>query len=254
MIVRALTSKGDFTFGAGKNNYLVGRVAVGQAIATNLMMFLGDCFWATNTGLDWWTFLGGSKAQLSLQLAINATILNTQSNGVNVITNLNAAVVSLNTVTRQFSVTYDVTTIFGNIQSVVNINLGVGPLAPPAITPLLPQFNQTLLNNISATAITNAAFNSTAWWEVDLDYYIERRDSASSYNQRGILICKFDPKTSLWSIDNTVLSGSSGPTTGVTFSINSSTGQVYYASDNMTGSGYVGNLIIESDETFVAGL
>ena len=248
MIVRALNSSGDWTYGAGKNNYLSANAAVAQAIATRLLSFLGDCFWATNAGIDWFTFLGGSKSLLSLQLAINAVILNTD----NV-----TGIVTLNVIydpdTRAVEIDYEATSSFGNIEDVVNQNLGVGPLAPPAANLLLPQFNQTLLNNAGATAITGAIFNSTAFWEVDLEYFIERRDSIESFVQRGTLVCKFDPDPATWSIDSVVLGGSSGPVSGVTFSINPTTGQVSYASDNMTGLSYVGNLIIQSLQTFVAG-
>jgi hypothetical protein len=252
MRVRALDSNGDWTFGAGLNNYLTGTAAVSQAIATRLLSFLGDCFFATNEGIDWFTFLGGSKNQLALQLAINAVILNTQSQGVNVITNIVAVSVQLNDVTRAFTVTYEVTSIFGTVTGTINQNLGIGPLAPP-VNNLLPQFNQTLLNNVAATAITNALFNSNAFWEIDIEYFIERRTSTQGFLQRGTLICEWDPFALQWDIDNVILSGSSGPTTGVTFTINASTGQVSYVSDNVTGSGYVGNLIVQAVQTFNAG-
>lgn len=252
MIVRALSPTGDWTFGAGLNNYLSAGNAVTQAIATTLMMFLGDCFFATNTGIDWLNLLGG-KNSLALSLSINSAILNIQSQGQQVVTQINSVNFDVNEDTRAFSVTYNVQTIYGTVTGTVNQNLGVGPLAPPAITPLLPQFNQPLLNNSSNVAITNAQFNSQAWWEVDLAYYIERRSSAGSYNQRGVLTVLYDPDLLTWEIDNVVLTGSSGPTSGVAFSINASTGQVSYSSDNLTGTGYVGNLIIGSTNTFPAG-
>jgi hypothetical protein len=254
MIVRALSSIGDWTYGAGKNNYLSANAAVAQAIATRLQSFLGDCFFATDAGIDWFTFLGGSKNQLALHLAISAVILNTQTNGMSVVTGITTLSVILNDMTRNFVITYSATTVFGNVEGVVNQNLGVGPLAPPVSTPLLPQFNQTLLNNATATAVTGAMFNPVAFWEVDLEYFIERRTSTQSFVQRGTLVCKYDPRTASWSVDDFVLGGSSGPITGVAFTIDPSTGQVFYASDNMTGSSYVGNLIIQSLETFVAGL
>lgn len=124
MIVRALTSLGDWTFGAGKNNYLSENAAVAQSIGTRLASWLGDCFFATNAGIDWFTFLGGSKNQLALELAINAVILNTQSDGVNVVTGIVSSNFNLNDSTRQFSVTYSVGTIFGPVNGVVTQSLG----------------------------------------------------------------------------------------------------------------------------------
>lgn len=248
MRVRALDSNGDWTFGAGQNDYLTANAAVAQTIACRLLSFLGDCFFATNAGIDWFSFLGGSKSQLALELAINATILNTAN-----VTGIIMLSVSYDSVTRAISIAYQASSSFGNVQGVVNQNLGVGPLAPP-VNNLLPQFNQSLLNNVSATVITNAIFSSTAFWEVDLQYFVERRDSSSSYVQRGTLVCKFNVANSVWSITDVVLAGNSGPVSGVTFSIDPTSGQVFYASDDMTGSGYVGNLIVNSLQTFTAGI
>ncbi len=255
MRVRALDANGDWTFGAGANDYLVNQAAVVQAIATRLLMFLGDCFFATNQGIDWFTFLGGSKNQLALELAINAVILNTQSNGVNVIRRIVTLSVSLDDATRAFSISYTAFSIFGNVSGVVNTNLGVGPVSPPiSQAPLMPQRNQSLFNNVTATAITGAMFDPVAWWGIDLEYFIERRDATpQSFVQRGTLALRYQIATTSWTLDDVVLGGSSGPVSGVVFTIDASTGQVYYASDNMTGSGYVGNLIINSLSTFVAG-
>lgn len=251
MIVRALSPTGDWTFGAGKNNYLQANAAVAQAIGTRLLSFLGDCFFATNVGIDWFNLLG-NKNQLALQLAISATILNTQSLGQNVVTGITNLSLNLDHTSRLFSVTYSATSIFGPVQGVVNQNLGIG-LMPP-VNNLLPQFNQTLLNNVGATAVNNALFNKTLFWEVDLEYFIERRTATQGFVQRGTLVCKYDIYAATWSIDDFILGGSSGPTTGVVFTINASTGQVSYASDNMTGGSYVGNLIVQSLETFPAGI
>lgn len=251
MRVRAITGLGDWTFGAGLNNYLTARAAAAQAIGTRLSSFLGDCFWATNVGIDWFNLLG-NKNQLALQLAISATILNTQSDGQNVVTGITTLNTALDDVTRVYSVAYTATTIFGPVEGVVNQNLGIGLMSP--VNNLLPQFNQSLLNNVGATVISNALFNSVLFWEVDLEYFIERRSDTQSFVQRGTLVCAFDTHTSTWSVTDVVLAGSSGPTTGVAFSINPSTGQVSYASDNITGSNYVGNLIVQSLETFAAGI
>lgn len=252
MRVRALTLEGDWTFGAGLNNYLLANAAAAQAIGTRLSMFLGDCFFATGNGIDWFNLLG-SKALLTLQLSINTTILNTQSQGQNVVTMINSLSTNLDHVTRIFTASYNVSTIFGPVQGVQTINLGVGPVAPPVMNGLLPQFNQVLFNNISATPVSGAIFNPTVWWEVDLNYFIERRSSAGSYIQRGTLTVAYDFDLGQWEIDNVVLFGASGPDTGVIFTVNAGTGQVYYASDDLGGTSYVGNLIIGSGATFVAG-
>jgi hypothetical protein len=78
MIVRALDSNGDWLFGKGRNDYRSGVLAIGQNIQTRLAMFLGDCFFATQTGIDWWNLLGG-KNPVGLQLSIQTTIINTNN-------------------------------------------------------------------------------------------------------------------------------------------------------------------------------
>jgi hypothetical protein len=249
MRVRALNpATGDWTYGSGQNNYLQANAAVAQTISCRLLSFLGDCFFDTSAGLDWFNFLGGSKSELALQLAINAVILNTDN-----VTGIVNTAINLIHSTRAFSVSYTVTTTFGNVTSVVTQSVGIGSQLAPPVNNLLPQFNQPLLNGAAATAINGALF-STSFWAIDLPYLIERRSSTQTFIQRGTVVLKYDIDTALWSVDNFILSGSSGPSSGVTFSVNSSTGQVYYASDSLSSTGYVGNLIIQASTSFTAGV
>lgn len=53
MIVRALDSDGDWTFGQGIKNYLVNLDAIGQLIKTRLRSYLANCFFDLNAGIDW---------------------------------------------------------------------------------------------------------------------------------------------------------------------------------------------------------
>lgn len=108
-IVRALDTEGDWLFGQGLNDYKSNNLAVAQDIQCNLSMFLGDCFFATTTGIDWFNLLGG-KNQTALLLAINTTILNTL--GVTGIINTG---ISLNS-NRLFTLTYTVTTVYSTLQ------------------------------------------------------------------------------------------------------------------------------------------
>lgn len=118
MIVRSIDATGDWNFGKSLNNYLGGRSAVGQNIATRLRSFLGDCFFDTGAGLDWFNFCGGSKSELALSLAVSAVILNTDF--VTGILELN---IVLNRATRNCTITYTVAT------SVSTFN----PITPPTI-------------------------------------------------------------------------------------------------------------------------
>lgn len=103
MRVRALDGVGDWTFGKGQNDYLFGKEAIGQNIQTRVSSFLGDCFFDTAAGIDWFNLLG-SKNELGLNLAISAVILNTPG-----VTRVNQLVADLNRTTRRFTVQYDVT-------------------------------------------------------------------------------------------------------------------------------------------------
>lgn len=117
MIVRALNpTTGDWTFGQGKNNYLSGVPAIEQSIKTRLSSFLGDCFFATTAGIDWFNLLG-SKQILQLRLAIATTILNTDN--VSGIVELKVTLDLL----RELKVQYTVTTNFENL------NLGTATIS-----------------------------------------------------------------------------------------------------------------------------
>ncbi len=99
-------STNDWTFGKGASNYLQGNLAVGQLIKTRVLSFLGDCFFDTTTGIDWFQFLGG-KNVIQLNLAISSTILNTPN-----VTGIIQFNVNLNHITRLFSVSYTVQTTY----------------------------------------------------------------------------------------------------------------------------------------------
>lgn len=76
MICRAIDINGDWLFGKGKNDYKQRNDAIAQDIQTRLQSFLGDCFFDTASGIDWFNLLG-SKNQIALNLAISAVLLNT---------------------------------------------------------------------------------------------------------------------------------------------------------------------------------
>jgi hypothetical protein len=105
--VRALDSTGDWTFGNSSAGYLQGNAAISQQVPCNVKMILGECFWATNFGINWFGFLSSAQPQ-ALSLAIQTVILNS----VNV-TGINSSAWSLNPVTREFETQpWDISTIF----------------------------------------------------------------------------------------------------------------------------------------------
>lgn len=105
MIVRQVDYRNDWKFGKGKNDYLRDKAAVAQSIRTRVQEFLGDCFFNTLAGVDWFNLLGG-KDLIALNLRIKTVILNTQDV---------VGVVDL-TITRNsargVSISYEATTVY----------------------------------------------------------------------------------------------------------------------------------------------
>lgn len=113
MIVRAIDTEGDWLFGKGRNDYKSKNDAIIQSIGTRLRSFLGDCFFATGEGIDWFNLLG-SKNQLQLELAVRAVILNTSG-----VTGFVSSSVNLDRATRAITIQYTVNTIYSG-----QINIG----------------------------------------------------------------------------------------------------------------------------------
>lgn len=105
MIIRALTSTGDSTFGLGKQNYLSGQNAVIENIQTNLYCFLRDCYFDIQKGIDWIRFFSVPTSNQEIQLSVRGIIL--QCFGVVKINSL-----SVNTINRKINITMNISTIF----------------------------------------------------------------------------------------------------------------------------------------------
>lgn len=117
IICRALDGDHDWTFGAGLNDYVANNAEVAQDIDMNLLMFLGDCFFATNVGIDWFNLLGG-KNLTALNLAINTAILNTTG-----VTSILQTSLSLDA-QRNLTVDYNVSTVYSTLQGQFVYNVG----------------------------------------------------------------------------------------------------------------------------------
>lgn len=105
MIVRKIDSNGDWTFGKGLSNYAKDNLAIAQTIETRLRSFLGDCFFDSESGIDWFNFLG-SKNIAGLILKIKSTIINT--NGVVSLESVNTQLDN----DRRLTVSYRVNTVY----------------------------------------------------------------------------------------------------------------------------------------------
>lgn len=117
MIIRALDSDGDWTYGNGKNSYKKDQDAAAQLVETRVKSFVNDCFFASDAGIDWFNLLG-QKNQLALYLAISSTILNTES-----VTKLLTLSVNTDSL-RLFSVAYKALTSFESQVNPIDANIG----------------------------------------------------------------------------------------------------------------------------------
>lgn len=139
MIVRALDNNGDWTFGSGKGNYLSGVAAIGQSIQTRISTFLGECFFSLNSGIDWYNLLG-SKNQYGINLALGATILNTE--GVTSVLQLSFTVDSA---TRTFAVVYQVMTVAGLVTGTLNQTTITNYLLTESGDPLITEGGENIV-------------------------------------------------------------------------------------------------------------
>jgi len=116
MIIRATDENGDWTFGKGRNNYRKDNQAVIQNIDSRLQAFLGDCFFDQTAGIDWFNLLG-NKNQIAMNLAIAKTILTSRD-----VVQLLQLSVNLDPVTRAFSATYMVDSVYSSTVQTTEFN------------------------------------------------------------------------------------------------------------------------------------
>lgn len=111
MKIRALTSDGDWMFGQGKGSYLAGVAAIIQDIDTALQILLGEAFWATTFGVDWFNLIGGQApiAQQNIILQTRQIIISRTG-----VTKINSVTVTFVDYRRSLRIVYDISTVFGN--------------------------------------------------------------------------------------------------------------------------------------------
>ena len=108
MIVRALDTNYDWTFGRGIANYKSGQDAIKQNIMTRLKSWKGDCFFALLDGVDYQNLLDKNTI-LYLDNDIKRVIL--QSDGVIRIDSFTSEIDDV----RGYSCNADITSIYGQI-------------------------------------------------------------------------------------------------------------------------------------------
>lgn len=114
MKIRATDATGDWTFGHGKSNYRVGVAAIIQDIDTALHVFLGECFWATDFGVDWWNLIGEKAPQAQQNILLQCREVIQSRVGVS---KINSVSVEFSSYRRNLTLTYDVSTVFGSFNT-----------------------------------------------------------------------------------------------------------------------------------------
>lgn len=107
MTFRNLDTNHDWTFGSGKSNYVSENQEIALNIKTRILSFLGDCFFATDEGIDWWNLLD-YRYQNRLENAVQEVVIKTP--GVTAINSIDI----LTTANRQIRIAYDVQTIYSS--------------------------------------------------------------------------------------------------------------------------------------------
>lgn len=104
-MIRNLDVNHDWIFGAGIYNYLRGNEEIALNLKTRVLSFLGDCFFATDEGIDWFNLLD-YRYQERLELALSNVIKNTPG-----VTAINS-VEFLTGQDRKVTINYDIQTQF----------------------------------------------------------------------------------------------------------------------------------------------
>lgn len=99
----------DWTFGSGVSNYARNEDAINLNIKTRLLFFLNDYFAAMDQGIDWMNLIGGKnpQARANIILQTRATLIATAD-----VVRVNSVDSSMDSVTRNLTVSYNVDTIF----------------------------------------------------------------------------------------------------------------------------------------------
>lgn len=104
-MIRNLDVNHDWTFFDGIFNYLTGDDDIALNIKTRVLSFLGDCFFATDEGIDWFNLLD-YRYQPDLELKVTEVIKNTP--GVTAINSVELLVGK----DRRANIYYDIQTEF----------------------------------------------------------------------------------------------------------------------------------------------
>lgn len=115
--MRAIDNLNAWLFGTGKSSYVRGNDAVAQNIKTRLQSFLGDCFFDSKSGIDWFNLLGG-KDENAISLSVSTIILNTLD-----VLSIKSINVTLDD-DRNLTIEYSVESIYGDVSDIFEFDIG----------------------------------------------------------------------------------------------------------------------------------
>lgn len=119
MRYRKLTATGDYSFGQGQLDFYINLPqTVGQAVLTNLKLFLGEWFLDLTTGMPWLTQVIGVDTSALYDNAIKTQIINTAG-----VTRIVAYTSVLNAALRHLEVKVTILTIFSPAPISLEVNL-----------------------------------------------------------------------------------------------------------------------------------
>lgn len=119
MIFRAITGDNDWTFGRGQGSYFTDNNAILANVKTALQFFLNDCFFALDTGIDWWNLLGAKNpaAKNNILLRTRETLISCEG-----VVRINSVYATVDPITRGLLLEYSVDTIYSkNVTSQVQL-------------------------------------------------------------------------------------------------------------------------------------
>lgn len=106
---RGITGSGDWMFGLGRGSYFKDNAAIAADIRTSLLFFLNDCFFAMDTGVDWWNLLGskGDAAKAAILVQTRAAISSREG-----VVRINSVDAEIDARARNLILRYSVDTVF----------------------------------------------------------------------------------------------------------------------------------------------
>ena len=117
ILFRALNQAGDWQWGYGFQSYFANQSAINADIATALKTFLGECWFATNLGVDWLNLIGAKNPAAMAAIVLQTRTVINSRNGV---TAINSVIPQMNG--RSLTITYNINTIYSkSVQNTVPI-------------------------------------------------------------------------------------------------------------------------------------